>query len=106
MPISIVLLDDHPLVLNGLEQLLQSGTDFEVLATCGTAADGLHAVEALQPDVLVLDLKLLDAARLGARGIVLKAMAPRILEECIRTVHGGGYRLSVDGVDLSKRLAE
>jgi DNA-binding NarL/FixJ family response regulator len=138
MPISLVLLDDHPLVLSGLEQLLQSGTDFEVLATCGTAADGLHAVESLQPDVLVLDLKLpdqdgfhvlrhldpqrrpavvvltashdedelLDAARLGARGIVLKAMAPRTLEECIRTVHGGGYLLSVDGVDLSKRLAE
>jgi DNA-binding NarL/FixJ family response regulator len=138
MPISLVLLDDHPLVLSGLEQLLQSGTDFEVLATCGTAADGLQAVESLHPDVLVLDLKLpdqdglhvlrrldptkrpavvvltashdedelLDAARLGARGIVLKAMAPRTLEECIRTVHGGGYRLSVDGVDLSKRLAE
>jgi DNA-binding NarL/FixJ family response regulator len=28
------------------------------------------------------------------------------LEECIRTVHRGGYSLSVDGVDLSKRLEE
>ena len=138
MRISLVLLDDHPLVLNGLEQLLRSDPDFEVLASCGTAAEGLTAVESLQPDVLVLDLKLpdqdglhvlrhldpnqrpsvvvltashdeeelLDAARLGARGIVLKAMAPRVLEECIRTVHGGGYQLSVDGVDLSQRLAE
>jgi DNA-binding NarL/FixJ family response regulator len=50
--------------------------------------------------------ELLDAARLGARGIVLKAMAPRVLEDCIRTVHAGGQLLNVDGVDLSKRLAE
>jgi DNA-binding NarL/FixJ family response regulator len=138
MAISLVLVDDHPLVLNGLQQVLQSEPDFEVLAACGTAADGLNAVEALHPDVLVLDLKLpgqdgldvlrrldpnrppavvvltashdeeelLDAARLGARGIVLKAMAPRVLEDCIRTVHAGGRRLSVDGIDLSKRLVE
>ena len=138
MPISLVLLDDHPMVVGGLKQLLHSEPDFEVLATCGTAADGLSAVQSLRPDVLVLDLnlpdqdglsvlrrldpshppavvvltashdedELLDAARLGARGIVLKAMAPRALEDCIRTVHAGGQQLFVDGVDLGKRLAE
>ena len=36
MPIRIVLLDDHPLVLKGLEQLLQSGPDFEVVAVEST----------------------------------------------------------------------
>jgi DNA-binding NarL/FixJ family response regulator len=138
MAIRLVLVDDHPLVLNGLKQMLDSEADFEVLATCGTATDGLQAVESLRPDVLVLDLalpgqngldvlrrldpnerpavvvltashdeeELLSAARLGARGIVLKAMAPRVLEDCIRTVHAGGRRLNVDGVDLSKRLTE
>ena len=138
MAIRLVLLDDHPLVLKGLEQLLRSEPDFEVLATCATVDEGLRAVDTLQPDVLVLDLKLPDeeglsvlrqldpskppavvvltasqeeddliaAARLGARGIVLKAMAPRVLEDCIRTVHAGGRQLSVDGVDLSQRLAQ
>jgi len=138
MSISLVLLDDHPIMLNALEQLLGSEPDFEVLATCGTAADGLDAVKTFRPDVLVLDLKLpgqdgldvlrrldpnerpsvvvltashdendlLDAARLGARGIVLKAMAPRVLEECIRTVHQGSCSLNVDGVDFSKRVEE
>src|SRR6516225_3019731 len=136
MPINLVLVDDHPLVLNGLEQLLNAGPDFEVLATCGTAAEGLRAVRTLNPDVLVLDLRLpgedglemlrrldsskrpavvvltashdeeelLTAARLGARGIVLKAMAPRELEDCIRLVHAGGRRLNVDGMDLADRL--
>jgi DNA-binding NarL/FixJ family response regulator len=138
MAIRIVLVDDHPLVIKGLEQLLRSGPDFDVLATCSTAAEGLRAVETLQPDVLVLDLKLaggdglsllrqldstrppavvvltashdeddlLAAARLGARGIVLKAMAPRVLEDCLRAVHAGGRCLSVEGVDLQNRLSQ
>ncbi len=137
MAIRIVLVDDHPMVLKGLEQLLQLNGDFEVVATCATAAEGLQAVEALRPDVLLLDLKLpgedglsmlrkldpakppavvvltasqdeddlIAAARLGARGIVLKAMAPRVLEDCIRAVHAGRLSLNVDGVDLSDRLA-
>lgn len=136
MPINLVLVDDHPLVLNGLEQLLNAGPDFHVVAKCGTAAEGLKAAQTLRPDVMVLDLRLpgqdglevlrrldptkppavvvltashdqeelLAAARLGARGIVLKAMAPRELEDCIRIVHAGGLRLSVDGVDLARRL--
>jgi DNA-binding NarL/FixJ family response regulator len=138
MAIRIVLVDDHPLVVKGLEQLLQSSPDFEVLTTCSTVAEGLQAIERLQPDVVVLDLKmgnedglsllrqldsskppavvvltasqeeddLLSAARLGARGIVLKAMAPRVLEDCLRTVHAGGRSLSVDGVDLANRLTQ
>lgn len=137
MAIRVILIDDHPLVLHGLKQLLQSGSEFEVVAACGTATEGISAVQSLQPNVVVLDLKLPDiegldvlrllnpktvpivvltasvdedewlaAAGLGARAVVLKAMAPRILEECIRTVHAGGYELRVGDVDLSKRLSE
>jgi DNA-binding NarL/FixJ family response regulator len=138
MAIRVVLVDDHPLMLGGLEQLLRSEPDFEVLATCGTVADAWQALSAHQPDVLILDLnlpdedgvsllrrldpaqppavvvltasqdedQLLDAARQGARGIVLKAMAPRILEDCVRAAHRGEYRLNVNGVDLGERLQE
>lgn len=138
MSIRVVLVDDHPLVLGGVEQLLTSGQDFQVIRTCTTAEQGYLAVIAHSPDVLVLDLMLpgedglsllrrldstkppaviiltavqdedllLDAARLGAKGIVLKAMAPRTLEDCIRAVYNGERRLNVDGVDLSKRLLE
>jgi two-component system, NarL family, nitrate/nitrite response regulator NarL len=138
MAIRVVLVDDHPLVLGGVEQLLASGSDFQVVRTCSTAEEGYRAVMADQPDVLVLDLMLpgddglsllrrldankapavivltavqdedllLDAARLGARGIVLKAMAPRILEDCIRAVYHGERRLTVEGVDFSQRVEE
>lgn len=136
--IRLVLIDDHPLVLNGLAQLLASDPEFQVVAMCGTAADGLRAVETLQPDVVLLDLALpddsglnvlrrldpaappavvvltasqdesdlLDAARLGARGIVLKAMAPRVLEDCVRAVHGGARHLVLNDEALAQRLEE
>jgi DNA-binding NarL/FixJ family response regulator len=137
MAISLVLVDDHPFLIEGLEQLLGLDPEFVVLGKCGTAAEGLRAVETLRPDVLILDLQLregdgftvlrelacrrppavivltateneedlLEAVRLGARGVVLKAMAPRTLEESIRVVHGGGEWLNVEGQNLADRLA-
>ena len=137
MAISLVLVDDHPFLLDGLEQLLSLEPDFQVLAKTGTAAEALRAVETLDPDVLILDLRLregdgfivlrelagrerpvvivltaaeneedlLEAARLGARGVVLKAMAPRTLEQSIRVVHSGGEWLTVEDQNLSERLA-
>ena len=46
MAIRVVLVDDHPLVLGGLEQLLRAEPDFEVLAACGTVADAWEAIAA------------------------------------------------------------
>ncbi len=138
MAIKLVLVDDHQVLLDGLEQLLRLEADFKVMATCGTVVAAIRAVDTLRPDVLILDLRLhhetgfsvleqlasrkspavvvltasdneedlLEAVRLGARGVVLKAMAPRTLERCIRTVHSGGDWLTVDGQDLSARLAQ
>jgi DNA-binding NarL/FixJ family response regulator len=37
--------------------------------------------------------------------VVLKAMAPRTLEETIRVVHAGGEWLTVEGQNLAERLA-
>ena len=55
MPIRIVIVDDHPIVLHGLEQLFARHEDFTVVASCATGA--LAAVKAHSPDVLVLDLR-------------------------------------------------
>jgi len=56
--ISIVLAEDFPIFLRGLNCLLESQPDFAVL---GAAVDGpstVRMVERLQPNVLVLDLAL------------------------------------------------
>lgn len=54
----LVLADDHPIVLDGLEQLFRLEDDIEVVAQCRDGAAALAAVESLRPDVLLLDVRL------------------------------------------------
>ena len=54
--IRIVLADDHPIVLDGLEQLFATEGDLEVVARATSGEGALRALEEFRPDVLVLDL--------------------------------------------------
>jgi DNA-binding NarL/FixJ family response regulator len=60
MMISVVVVDDHPVVRAGLMAVLEKAADIHVLAegTCGL--DALRLVKDLKPDVLILDLNLPD----------------------------------------------
>jgi DNA-binding NarL/FixJ family response regulator len=69
MAVRILLVDDHPIVRQGLRTLLEGRSGWEVV---GEASDGLEAlekVERLQPDVVVIDITMprmngLEACRL------------------------------------------
>ncbi len=53
---NILIVDDHALMRNGLEAMLASEPDYEVV---GVAADGMTAIRSvaeLQPDVILMDL--------------------------------------------------
>ena len=56
--IRLVLVDDHPIVLRGLQQLLAQSDDCEVVASCADADSGFAAVRRYKPDVLLLDLRM------------------------------------------------
>jgi DNA-binding NarL/FixJ family response regulator len=58
MAIRIVLADDHPIVLQGLQHLFERHGEFAVVACSADAAAALDAVRSLKPDVLVLDLRM------------------------------------------------
>jgi len=56
--VRLILVDDHPIVLDGLQQLLQRQPDFTVLAACPNADAAMTAIAHEKPDVLVLDLRM------------------------------------------------
>jgi len=96
MSIRLVLADDHPFILDALEGLFRLEEDIEVVARCSDGVQALEAVERLEPDVLILDLRMptadgLDVLRrlheLGSRTwVVLLAgsVEDRELVECLR----------------------
>ncbi|WRZ90455.1 response regulator transcription factor [Streptomyces sp. NBC_01007] len=56
--ISLLIVDDHPVVRDGLRGMFESAPGFTVL---GEAVDGVEAVEravALDPDVILMDLRM------------------------------------------------
>jgi DNA-binding NarL/FixJ family response regulator len=58
MTIGLVLADDHPVVLDGLEQVFRAEKDVKVLARCRSGEEAVAAVRRHRPDVLVLDVRM------------------------------------------------
>jgi DNA-binding NarL/FixJ family response regulator len=58
MTIRIVVADDHPFILDGLEQLFRAESDCEIVARTTDGEQALRAVQTHQPDVLVLDVRM------------------------------------------------
>ena len=56
--IRIVLADDHVMVRQGIRQFLEEAGDVEVVAEAGDGAEAVRLVEAHQPDVAVLDIRM------------------------------------------------
>ena len=53
----VLLIDDHALVRRGLEELLQS-RGIEVVGSAGSGEEGIELVTTLQPDIILLDIKM------------------------------------------------
>jgi DNA-binding NarL/FixJ family response regulator len=106
MPIGLVLADDHPIVLDGLEQLFRLEQDFKVLARCRDGEETLLAVRKYRPDVLVLDIRMpgksglavlreMKRERLATRVVLLTAAIDE--NEALEAI-----RLRVSGVVLKE----
>jgi DNA-binding NarL/FixJ family response regulator len=118
MSISVLIVDDHAVVRQGLRALLESRPEVTV---AGEAADGQSALEqarALRPDVVLLDLLLPDLSgvevteRLRAEGLPCKvliltsSLEDRLVAAAVRA-GADGYLLKATRVaDLVQAISE
>lgn len=115
--IRVVIVDDHTIVREGLKSILELERDITVVGQAASPEEALNAVEAKNPDVVLLDLKLSEDG--PAKGLSLCSdivrRFPRVGVVVLTTFHdqalvldalrrgAKGYVLKdVDVVDLVK----
>jgi two-component system, NarL family, nitrate/nitrite response regulator NarL len=85
-PISLVLADDHPVVLQGFARIIDAQEDFDICATCENGCEALAMIRQHRPDVAVLDIAMpgmdglavlaqVNTEGLGTRIVLLTANA-------------------------------
>lgn len=56
--IKVMIVDDHPIVREGLKQLLEIGRDIEVLAEASSGFQCLSLMESIDPDIVFMDVRM------------------------------------------------
>ncbi len=73
-PLRVVIVDDHPVILHGLRGMLSDLEDFEVVGAASSGREALEMVEALRPDVVLMDVRLPDLNGLEATRRIKESM--------------------------------
>lgn len=119
----ILIVDDHPIVRDGLKAVLSLESDFEVVGEAGDGRQALSRYAELEPDLVMLDLempvldgiatlkqlpagarvlvltvfdtdeRIIEAIRAGARGYLLKDSPREQIFQALRLIHAGGTLL-------------
>lgn len=106
----VLIVDDHPVVREGLRGMLEREPDIEVVGEAGSGGEAVAVVPLLRPDVVLMDLRMPGGdgaeaiARLGAGERVLVLTTYEDDGEILRAVAAGaaGYLLKdVSRADLA-----
>ena len=79
-PVSIVVADDHPVVLRGLVTLLSEDETFRVIARCTNGSEAIEAIRTHKPDLALLDMNMPGLHGLQIlKAVVAENLATRII---------------------------
>ncbi len=73
-PIRVLVVDDHVIVRNGLAQLLATTDEFELVGTAGDGREAVSMVQALRPDVVLMDLSMPDMDGIEATHAITRSL--------------------------------
>lgn len=101
---SIMLVDDHPLLIKGLKQLLELEDDLEVVKEVNNGAEAIQVAPQVNPDLIMLDLNMqgmdgLETLRglraAGVESIIVMLTVSDADEDVVQAISGGanGYLL-------------
>jgi DNA-binding NarL/FixJ family response regulator len=71
--IKLLIIDDHPIVHDGVAAILRAEQDIEIVGSAGTVAQGLSAMRSVAPDVVLLDVRMPDEDGLDGIQRILEA---------------------------------
>lgn len=114
--ISLIIIDDHPLFRQGVEDVLRLEADFEIIGVASTGHEGLDLIKKLRPQVGITDINLPDLnglmivkqvtrAHLATRMILLTAYDD--LSQMISAFQMGAWGYctkDIQPVDLVERI--
>jgi DNA-binding NarL/FixJ family response regulator len=91
MPTSVLLIDDHELIRQGLSRAFERSEDFTVIGRPATSADGERMVAEAAPHVVVIDVRLPDGS--GSRRGQTAARRNADLGIVVLTMYAGDEQL-------------
>lgn len=75
-PVRLFLVDDHPLVRDGLRARLGAMPGLEIVGEAGSAAEALAQVDTLRPDLMLVDVGMKDMNGIELAALLLQRSAP------------------------------
>jgi len=71
-PVRVLIVDDHPMVAQGIQSVLEDHEGLSVVGTLGNGRAVVEQLEALNPDVILMDLNMPEMGGLTATELVLE----------------------------------
>ncbi|SNS82293.1 response regulator transcription factor [Tropicimonas sediminicola] len=71
-PTRVLIVDDHPMVAEGIEAILETYPDIEVVGTLSNGREAVDQVAALKPDVVLMDLNMPGVNGLSATEMLME----------------------------------
>lgn len=73
-PVRVLLVDDHPFVRDGLQQLLERSGEFQVVGHAGNGHEAERMAKSVQPDLVIMDVLMPDRDGIEACREIMDAL--------------------------------